>query len=402
MATAVGSATVSHPSKTTFQLLEEQNKDSSCLTVAIDYLAKTPCLEYGYQYNTAEAVGTYLLTGFSTAVEWLRKPETDVKHVHIAWYKVLAVALLILSAPFTIIGGIIKLCGSVAQHTYQELLDVDVKQTDPETVDQIYEIFRIFSEVAEEEGLDEWFIYSGTALGEHIRDGMIPWDDDGDMALLKEALPKLLNPQMIERLKERGVIFEDSLGVRVLDHFSDERLYTLRLDPKKEKEILGYKPSTPATVDIFILSETTKEVDGEEQEVYFFDHYSCQKKFPREFVLKSELETPEGHLKTERRSFGPPRPDGEREGERHLMVNCLSREASESYLKRTYGQSCLERGRTSHFHPRIFGIALPPIFPMIPVECINTPGYYAEGKKWTREAVPTFPSTKAQLAKQSL
>jgi hypothetical protein len=372
------------PSLTTFQLLEEQHLEDHCCKVALDFLATTPCLPYGYRYNGAEILGTYLLSGGAVAINWLRKERSDLKHLPLAIYKIAAVIILIVTLPFSLLGAAIKWSGSLALHSYQELKDIDVPATSKETIDQIYEILHIFSGVAKEEGLEEWFLYSGSALGEYVRNGVIPWDDDGDIAVLNTSKEKLLGIE--NKLNERGLYFDRSLSVLLLEYFTQENHFTLRLDSQIAEARLGYKPSRPAMVDIFFLSENTREIDGTRCSTYFFEEDVCRRLFPYEYLRKEELFDDQDRLRIEKRLFGPPCADDTSPSHSYLMVNCLRKESAKDYLLRTYGPTCLEKGRTSHQHFFICGIPLPGM-PVIPIECTNTPGHYANGWKWQTTSI---------------
>lgn len=77
--------------------------------------------------------------------------------------------------------------------------------TDRESIRKLYQMMLDVDAVFDEGGLTYWGIY-GTALGVERHGGIIPWDDDIDIGILKEDEGKLLS--LVPQLKEVGYELE--------------------------------------------------------------------------------------------------------------------------------------------------------------------------------------------------
>ena len=306
-------------------------------------------LPYGYEFNGLERSGFSLLESLRTAIHFWTDPKASLPPLVL---KVAAVALAMLTLPFTLLGSIFKAAGSLLPHTFSARSDKEIPATSKEVIDQLYEIHRIVHQTAKEANLP-YILFSGSALGEARTQGIIPWDDDIDYAVKKEDLP-LLN-SLIPLLKNKGVVFEESLPVKLIRH------YCIKLDPAMRRSLLGYEPKAYALCDIFILENGTTPSN---EQGWIFAHPLIRQQFPNEWLKEEEFEI-------EERPFGP----------QSLLANCLKNPLS--YLKRAYGEHCLDEATRTQFHLWIGSFPFLP-FKIPPLIHKITPGYYAEGRKWRR------------------
>lgn len=113
--------------------------------------------------------------------------------------------------------------------------------TSQEAVDVIYETLECLHQVFTEHGLP-YTVYCGTALGVERHGGLIPWDDDGDVAILSHDEDRLV--ALTETFAKRGFIL-------IREPFFGYRLYHSQLAKPRPFDQHPYP-----FVDIFLLHDT--------------------------------------------------------------------------------------------------------------------------------------------------
>lgn len=194
--------------------------------------------------------------------------------------------------------------------------------TDQHTLDVLYKAFHLVDLALEKHGVP-YFMIGGTLLGARRHGGVIPWDDDGDLAVELRHFAKvrqLVVPEL------------ESLGVGC----SFGRMGNLKLYPLEGRLLLSEgnvsRPRHPK-VDIFPF----EKIDGR----WTFFSPACRERWEGQYFEGSELE------RLERVPFGP------------LEMPAPSAAACESYLRRTYGDSYYTRGVICYSH--ISSTPIPPI-----------------------------------------
>ena len=89
-----------------------------------------------------------------------------------------------------------------------------LKLTSQKMIDVIYDTFETINEVLSSAKI-EYTIFGGTMLGSYRHGGLIPWDDDGDIAIQRKDEQRLV--ALIEMFADRGFVLdvEPLFGYRV-------------------------------------------------------------------------------------------------------------------------------------------------------------------------------------------
>jgi len=74
--------------------------------------------------------------------------------------------------------------------------------------DQLYKTLKFINDVFNKNKI-AYFMVGGTLLGAIRHQGLIPWDDDGDLCILKKDVPKLR--KLIPYFEKHGYILEEGL-----------------------------------------------------------------------------------------------------------------------------------------------------------------------------------------------
>ena len=83
--------------------------------------------------------------------------------------------------------------------------------------DDLYRLIHFIDNILTENKIRYW-ITGGTLLGAVRHSGLIPWDDDGDICILKEDEPKLR--KLVKKLDKMGYGLESSeKGVWYIDNY---------------------------------------------------------------------------------------------------------------------------------------------------------------------------------------
>jgi lipopolysaccharide cholinephosphotransferase len=96
--------------------------------------------------------------------------------------------------------------------TSEEIL----KRTSQEMVDVIYDTLEVIDRILRSAKID-YTIFCGTMLGSQRHGGLIPWDDDGDIAIQRKDEEKLLT--LTKTFADQGYVLaaEPEFGYRVWD-----------------------------------------------------------------------------------------------------------------------------------------------------------------------------------------
>lgn len=191
---------------------------------------------------------------------------------------------------------------------------LDIQQTfiEPDAVQDLYQMLKDISEIFDRAGI-RYVAVSGTTLGMIRHGGIIPWDDDIDLAILHEDEPRLIN------LKPA---FE-KLGYHVTYDTNKAVMYCIS---KKGNPSLDKRPNlTFPFVDIFVVHHDPKT----KRVVY--SNWRTREYFSTEWYSE------EAFFPFKKRPFGS------------LMVNCIH--SPEWYLTHYYGATWKTEG---HIVPRHF------------------------------------------------
>ena len=202
-----------------------------------------------------------------------------------------------------------------------------LKLTERLVVRRIYLLGRILSQVFQEADLPYW-VTGGTALGIERHTGLIPWDDDIDLCLPDTHEDKFLLLRQTLR---------DEYGVEIQESYSGYQLF----------HVTDSSPPQPGCTrrypfcDVLIMRKMGDrfELRNGRSRAYW----------PDEIHLLSDLEPRVARL------FG------------NYKLMCSNNQIP--YLKRTYGDSCLEVGST-HMYSHIDGTNLQP-----QTVCLETVGF---------------------------
>ena len=145
-------------------------------------------------------------------------------------------------------------------------MEKKLKLTKPAHVALIYQMLYDTHRILTFYEVDYWAI-GGTLLGAIRHGGLIPWDDDGDIAIMKKDQKKLWG--LRKNFKKCGyTIVKDFVGYKIF--------YT------KRKKRRGFPYSFPF-VDVFVYKNMP---DGKIR----FDSSDVRKTWPKDWFLQSELE----------------------------------------------------------------------------------------------------------------
>lgn len=294
--------------------------------INMNFLKNLEAPEYGFQNSSVEGFGHFLLGGTRFSLSLINNDISNPLACCIG--KIGGIVLFFLTIPTSLIGAFLKKSGSYfPERLNSHPTDKDITPTSPKKIGQLYDLLQMFQE---ERGDLQCFMTAGTLLGAKRHGGIIPWDDDIDLGIFKEDLPKLL--QICERLKPRGVELNTS-------HAELQGLYKLRFS----KEILESKYGISeensdeiADIDIEIFSE-------QPDSTYQYDSAFTRSQFSNFSFKKQELNNLVAY------SFGPI--------ERGLTL--LGPRDPTRYLTTAYGKECLEYGVSTHTHIRILGWNVP-------------------------------------------
>ena len=277
----------------------------------------------GERFNIAEGVGALC---YQPCLFFLSKSirlfETGINSWQETAKRAAAVAMVALTSVLAATGCVVKRIGAFFPRDRTPKTDAVIERTLPEKIDQIYELMSEFSQVAHEIGLDYRMI-SGTALGARRHGGIIPWDDDGDFAIMEAEKNK------IKRALADGTFARHGLEVQFCPTLEN---FQIRFMDRRR----GTAPK--AALDLFLLKKSVTENPEFPVRIEFLAP-CLGEHFPHEFFTEEEWNTKEEW------TFGP-------KG-RQILLTGMGQGETEQYLKRAYGDDCMTCGLKTHRHMEI-------------------------------------------------
>lgn len=152
--------------------------------------------------------------------------------------------------------------------------DKDLPRTPPENVGALYSCLADLIPVLEKHNVAYW-AFCGTALGMVRHGGMIPWDDDIDLAIYASDIDKLIAAQ--EDLNETGLSLYQANGYYKILKIGGTPI-------AKEDEPDAFYPWTYPFIDLFPLSEC----DG----IVHYSNERLRKGLPKEYFTADQLQPP--------------------------------------------------------------------------------------------------------------
>lgn len=182
------------------------------------------------------------------------------------------------------------------------LSDNKIKQKDPVIIGKLYSIMMHLDKLFEENSIPYWAM-SGTLLGVERHHGIIPWDDDADLAIFEENEEKLLS--LKDQLFSKGISICKFGGGYKCFYTHDKAIKI----PHEDKCYEWKYPS----VDIFIMKNVgDKIIFAKENALIAFGE--------KEYFFKEDL-----HFPLKKKLFGP------------MLIPVPHN--SQPYLERAYGKN---------------------------------------------------------------
>lgn len=154
------------------------------------------------------------------------------------------------------------------------LTDADLPRIDPKEVGLFYSLLIKMDHIFKQHGLPYWAT-CGTLLGAVRHQGMIPWDDDLDIAIFAKDIP------VLEGLKE--ALAESGLEMCYNPRFEIYKIYFKTGQPILQKNGHAY-PWTYPFIDVFPLIELERK--------YTYIYSGWQKKCPEDYFTEEDLNFP--------------------------------------------------------------------------------------------------------------
>jgi lipopolysaccharide cholinephosphotransferase len=150
--------------------------------------------------------------------------------------------------------------------------DAQLRRTDPREVGQFYKIMMQVDRIFKDHHIHYWAT-CGTLLGAVRHQGMVPWDDDIDLAMMEDEISRL------EGL--RGVLAEHGLALYYRPDFGFYKIYPVDGSPITKDETLEVYPWKFPFVDIFPMTYVNGKVD--------YARRVWREIFPREYFLPEDV-----------------------------------------------------------------------------------------------------------------
>jgi lipopolysaccharide cholinephosphotransferase len=179
------------------------------------------------------------------------------------------------------------------------LTDADLPKVDPHNVGQLYNLTMEVDALFSQHHLRYWAT-CGTLLGMARHGGMIPWDDDVDLAILDEDSP------FLESLKSE--LNKVGLELYYYEGPCFYKIFPIDGSPIQKENTNEFFPWKYPFIDIFPLIEKDGKIT--------YKNERWQQNFPNDFVLPQDLAlvklpygplflpAPKGYLEYVRRQYG--------------------------------------------------------------------------------------------------
>lgn len=137
-----------------------------------------------------------------------------------------------------------------------------IRETETKDVNELYDLLQIVM-CELDKSKTEYIITGGTLLGAVRHGGLIPWDDDADLAILNKDINQLLN--ILKPLEDLGIIsYEHYKGNVVVVKFKESKI----------------------SLDLFLMRKYKNVFNDEEMYKYLFP-FNMQ--YPNEWFYEHEL-----------------------------------------------------------------------------------------------------------------
>jgi lipopolysaccharide cholinephosphotransferase len=277
--------------------------------------------EYGYQDNPVTGIGFWMMQGARFAISVYKRGDESPSAFHGNIQKIGAFAIAIITSPLTAIGAVLKATGSQFPYRVENLTIDQIAKTPAHKVDQIYELLKTVDALLRESRI-EYSMDGGTLLGAVRHKGIIPWDDDGDVFIMKQDKARFF--ALKDRLKQKGIDLQD-MGVES---------YKLTFDAETLRS--RFSTSDAANVDVFVMEE---DAGGIVRPASAYNKHT----FPKEYFPKEELQNLRNY------PFGPP--------DKLLFLKGPANPMR--YLKTFYGPECFEYALQTHSHIQLGPFSFP-------------------------------------------
>jgi lipopolysaccharide cholinephosphotransferase len=259
--------------------------------------------------------------------------------------KTFAIAVAVITSPITAAGAVLKAVGSQFPYRVENLTADQIQKTPAHKIDQIYELLKTLDGLLRETNID-YSMDGGTLLGAVRHQGIIPWDDDGDIMIMKQDKARFL--ALRDRLREKGIVLHD-MGIES---------FKVTFDAATLRSQFSLPESAAANVDIFLMEE---DPDGIVRPASAYNKHT----FPKEYFPREELQNLRDY------AFGPPN-------------RCLFLKGPANpmrYLKTFYGPECFTYALQTHSHIQIGPFPFPILnFSKTRYKIVNPT--FAEGNNW--------------------
>ena len=165
-------------------------------------------------------------------------------------------------------------------------------------------LLKRFNEICEKYGIEYW-AFDGTLLGTIRHKGFIPWDDDLDVAMLREDFEKLRRVPKQEWGEDYKLIAPGDNDEGEIHDKLFPRIYQIKSVVQSDKDILYWQRwsdrqpwRTSLMCDIYIF-----DYAPEDEKIYLKKHKKCQKYRDLYKLVKLRPVSPDGSLKNKLRAF---------------------------------------------------------------------------------------------------
>ncbi len=160
------------------------------------------------------------------------------------------------------------------------------------------ELFKRFNEICEKYGIKYW-AFDGTLLGTVRHKGFIPWDDDLDLAMMREDFQRLRRVPKEEWGEDYELIAPGDDDEKEIHDKLFPRVYQIKSVVQSDKDILYWRRwsdnqpwRTSLMCDIFLFDYVP-----EDEKEYLKKHKKCQRYRDLYKVVKLKSVSPDRAIK---------------------------------------------------------------------------------------------------------